>query len=256
MKIKLAVIAGLVALGIGQITAQMMPIRAESERTPFAAEMRPDGMMWPKDKPQEKSERAIIKHGLDSEINSNTPTVPELGFVDITTKIFFTGTGGERLFECDPNELPWLGNCESKSTNVPPNHCAPWQMELRHIYGRIPCDGNIHYFPTKVYWVQYGNGYHKVAEVTPKWQAPNFCWLVGYSTTNNVNAQIPPCQTDNCAPLDWLCACTDNGHGYTPDPRCCPGDWTTICATCWDPNGQLQYCCCCHYDPIWGWICQ
>lgn len=67
---------------------------------------------------------------------------------------------------------------------------------------------------------------------------------------------VTPTVTPNpCGGTDWWCACVDNGHGYTPAPRCC-GSWAELCGTCWDSIGQLQYCCCCHFDPVFGWQCQ
>jgi hypothetical protein len=179
---------------------------------------------------------------------------PDVGFATVVINVQTYGNGGRAIFECGAGQLPWNNQCRRQGVIGLKNECGYFHKTFSTSMS-VRCDGQQHTGPTKTYWIQKGNQFYNIATVTPTYTLPANC-LGGTITSNNVAyGNVPDCgPLGGCVEPNWFCPCQDNGHGYTPSPTCCLST-DTRCATCWDPIGELQYCCCCHENPPFGWVC-
>lgn len=198
----------------------------------------------------------LVALGIVGQIAAETKKPDQLWAV-VETVTSLQGRGGTAIYECNEGIFPWNGGCRYEYTGGGGQQCGDWTLEMTSVYRGVHCDGTLHFFPTKTYWLRQDNTFYNVGFVKPQLQMPPLCLTDPYIVTNHLVVNNPTCPFPHCWnwPGSWWCACRDTGHGYTPDPRCCDAQFT-MCSTCWDPIGGLQYCCCCRYDPQWGWLCQ
>jgi hypothetical protein len=218
---KMLIIMGLIALGIGQITAE---------------EVSPDGIPM----------RLMPKQRV-------APEQPQIGWTTVVSTITLVAQGGQYFYECTPGRLPWhRGECRKFVTgNAGCNH---WNDEAETTHNWVRCDGQSHTFPTLTYWIQTDNQFEQVGSVTPTVNVPAICQSeVDYNYTLNVTTRscVQPCAANRyrCDPPDPVCP----PYCYNIPPICCLEGWE--CYTVWDPIGQLYYGTCCHQTP-WGTVCE
>lgn len=244
----IAVSIGLIALGIGQITAGS----TWRTRQPAGTVMVQDASGYWHIQEQPPADTSMP----DTPVPEPTPAPEQpgtIGYASVTITIILAGRGGDAFYECSPGRLPWNGSCRRTVIHqaIPP--CGFWTDSTSSTtYSRQACDGTVHTFTTKTFWIKRGNNFYNVGSVTPSITMPSFCGPTTQLTTYGyITANIPNCPTVCGDPTSWWCACPESPEHYIPDPTCCTEDFT-FCGTCY---AFVYFCCCCRETP-YGWVCQ
>jgi hypothetical protein len=270
-------ITGLVALGIGQITAGEEVTNARGVYDDYGRPVW--SVQWTVHK--EADGTTTVRA-----YENTYPLAPyTTGSLELTANI--TQIGNHNIWQCQGNKQP--PDCLIVMQDLC-DPCATARYRLITTFNNAPCPWGQTVFPVTYYMSQESGppipvGHLNITSNQVRGSCPAYTASASLTLTDPAcptavrcsptptptvsptptptptptatpTPTIPPSPTPfECYTGYFYCPPVWEGppYNYWVNGNCCPDGWT--CETCWDPIGQLYYPCCCHDNPPWGWQC-